>query len=219
MKSYLLILTIIFSPITIFSQDDLDDIFDDGDKESKFYIGTNINTLASGTLNVYGDFFPIDKFKLTAGVGLMPFNKHRDYTYSVPFKSDEIATVHDNLSGGTFLNIAAALVNTIDFGVDFNYYYYLNFRRNNFSANEDLHNYKLTKIGLGIGYLVGLPGRFNLDIQAGISNGYLKGTYPEPIYQYNYITQQQEIIGYGDEIKTKNSGIGFNLNFGINYAL
>jgi len=142
-------------------------LHDSQESYSKFYIGTNLNTIASGTLNIYGDYYLIESLRLTAGVGFMSFNKYREYSFYRPFDKNEIEAVHENLSGGSFYNIAMAWLTQTKNGIDFNYYYYLNFRRKQFSINQDDKlNINLSKISLGAGYLIGLKSRFNLDIQA-----------------------------------------------------
>ena len=204
MKRFGLFILALLPILSIAQDDDLDDIFDDGDKDSRFYIGTNINILATGTLNVYGDFYPIERFRISAGLGVIPFSSHRDYTFSL--LNDQFTSVYRDVSGGTFYSIGLSYKSALENVVDFNYYYYLIFRNRNFGRLEDQFTIAQRKFSLGVGYLIGLPGRFNLDIMAGLASG------RERVSDNSILNG----ISTGTSFER---GVGFELTFSINYAL
>lgn len=191
-------------PLTLFGQEDLDAIFDDGDKDASIFIGTNLNTIGTGTLNLYGDFYPTEKIRLQAGLGIIPFNTFRDYTFFLMGFDDDLTLTYENVSGGSFYSLGFALKSGLDMVIDFDYYYYGMFRYRTFGLVEDLFKVKQRKFSFGIGYLVGLPGRFNLDIMAGMAMGRIK------LFDSN---------STDPDLLNEERGLGFELTFGINYAL
>jgi hypothetical protein len=204
MKLNKIVLFFTILPVFGFAQEDLDDIFDDGDKDSKLFIGTNINTLGTGTLNLFADFYPADFIRFQAGAGIMPFSTYRDYSFILSGFNNAVTSKHENLSGGAFYSLGFAIKSGLDLTIDFDYYYYAMFRYRTFGLNEDLFNVKQRKLSFGLGYLVGLPGRFDLDIMAGMALGRAK-LFDSDLIEPNLISEGR--------------AVGFDLTFGINYAL
>ncbi|MDX1350375.1 MAG: hypothetical protein R3279_09010 [Putridiphycobacter sp.] len=204
MKLSKIVLLFTILPVFGFAQEDLDDIFDDGDKDANLFIGTNLNTLGSGTLNLYADYYPAEKMRFQAGVGLMPLNTFRDYTFFLMAFDDDMTIKYEDVSGGTFCSLGFAVKSGLDMVIDFDYYYYGMFRYRTFGLNEDLFKVKQRKFSVGMGYLIGLPGRFNLDIMAGLAMGRAK-LFDSNLIEPNLISEDR--------------GVGFELTFGINYAL
>lgn len=196
-----ILLTLLFVvPFSGLTQN-LDDVFDDGDKDSKFYIGTSLNVLTTGTLNAYVDFFPIERLKLNVGLGFMPFDKFRDYSYQIPSDQD-FGSVFNNLSGGTYYNFGLAVLSGLEMIVDFDYYYYINLRNRNFSIDKESLNIKHNKLSFGLGYMAGLFDRFNLDLMLGLSLG------------------RERLFLLGNSMpNSTNSAVGFEANISLNYAL
>ncbi|MCC7454489.1 MAG: hypothetical protein IT222_10015, partial [Crocinitomix sp.] len=77
-----LFLALIAYSTSICAQEDLDAVFDDGDETNGFGIavGSDLVTLGTGTLNVFGEFTVLDRVGVVAGVGTMPLGVIMDFT-------------------------------------------------------------------------------------------------------------------------------------------
>lgn len=219
MKKISLIL-ILFVSSNVIAQDDLDDIFDDGDKESKIHIGTNITTLLGGTINASIDLTPVEMITLNIGAGFIPFSTHRDFSYWRPEAlSDEDLQVKDTmLSGGNYLTIAAKFnaTNLSDLALD--YYYYVSYKMKNFNLMEDIIAVNQRKFSLGMGYKFRLIGRFNAELQLGISsatdNTILKSN---DFVSTGIKTRGYELFDLNDSESVR--AIGLDLGLSLTYAL
>lgn len=200
MKQIVLIIFFLLTLTPAISQDDLDDIFDDGDKNSKFYIGTDFITWSTGTANIYTDITITDNLKWQVGGGFTPFGFLFDVTDAIA--GEEIPILEKDLNLGSYINTGFKLYPSkkYDASKDLNSFYYLEMNRwASKSLIPTIKNVR-TKFNVGAGISYGLTGRFNLDIQYGITYARLK-------YQKN-----------GEQHINKRI-FGFNLGFGINYAL
>lgn len=200
MKQLLLITGFLFTLSTVFSQNDLDDVFDDGDKNSKFYLGTDFITWSTGTANIYTDITLTDNLKWQVGGGFTPFGFLFDITDAIA--GAYIPILEKNLNFGSYLNTGFKFypIKKYDASKDLNSFYYLEMNR--WSSKSIIPTIKntRTKINFGAGISYGLSGRFNIDVQYGITYARLK-----------YLQDTQQV---------KSGRIfGLNLGFGINYAL
>jgi opacity protein-like surface antigen len=214
MKQILLIAGLLITLTNAFSQDGLDDIFDDGDKNSKFSIGTEVLTLAGGTPNIYLDYTPIELITLKLGLGIMPFHKHID---AVLFRDHEVTL--DSVSSGRFYDLNIKFNTQPSKDVDFKYYYYLGYKKWSYNYLQDIAVTR-TKASFGLGYNFGLTGRFNLDLKFGVgfimgkatTNSLFESTHDIPTNFLNYSL-------YDNNDTDKRTQIGIDVGIGINYAL
>ncbi len=200
MKITTAIFALLLCTVTCFSQDDMDDIFDDGDKNSKFYLGTDFITWTTGTANVYLDYTITNNFKLQVGAGATPFGFLFDITDAIA--GEEIPIYDTTLNMGSFLNTGFKFYpfKKYDASKDLNSFYYFEINRwASKSAIPAIKNIR-TKFNFGAGMNYGLAGRFNLIFQYGITYARLK-------YLQNSQQQLNKFV------------FGLNLGFGINYAL
>jgi len=203
-KLFLLIILVLIATITI-AQDDLDDVFNDGDKSSKFHLGTDVITFATGTPNINLDINFIKNMKWHGGFGVSPFGFLFDATDA--FTSGKIPLIARSNYNSLFLTSGFKFypMSSYDASKDLNVFYYLEFNR--WSAKTDYLQYKniKTKYNFGSGISYGLPGRLNLELAYGITFARLK-----QIEFYNNNTYDYNI---------NNFIFGFNFGLGINYAL
>jgi hypothetical protein len=200
MKQILLIAGLLITLTNAFSQDGLDDIFDDGDKNSKFHLGTDFITWATGTVNIYTDITLTDNLKWQVGAGFTPFGLLFDVTDAIA--GGEIPILEKNLNLGSYVNTGFKFypIKKYDVSKDLNSFYYLEMNRwGSKSSIPTIKNVR-TKINFGAGINYGLSGRLNLEVQYGITYARLK--YLQGSEQY----ENKRIFG-------------LNLGFGINYAL
>ena len=189
--------------ILSFGQEDYDLIFDDGVKNTKIAIGTDLVTLCTGTVNFNASYNLSDKFQVKVGVGATPFGFIFDATSLL---SDEPPIMQRDLKTGSFLsggikyflNKEHGLINS---GAGAYYALYLE-RWKNLDALDNSFFYKRTKLNIVGGTNVGLFGNFNLDIEYGMSVGfYTTGIVLLP-------TSESSDLIYG-----------LNLGLGLNYKL
>jgi len=101
MKKFLLSsCAIVLFAYNLSAQDDLDDIFDDGDSNSDIDIavGTDLITLIAGTFNVYGEIDFKQKVGFQLGLGLVPFGYSMDYSRPTSFNDDTFG-LNRNIKG------------------------------------------------------------------------------------------------------------------------
>ena len=216
MKSLKLLLVAIFLTSTLsFAQDDLDDVFDDGDKKSMLKVGTELFTFIGGTPNVYLDFQPIDLITLQVGVGTTPFNRHMDVALIREYSS---FTIKD-ISPGLYYSLAGKFNFTVPEYNDFNYYYYAKYKKWSYDYLTDVAVTR-SKISFGAGYQIGLPGRFNLDVTAGLFIGKDRASLdPTATLQNDETIPFYNTTIHSSDTRVENRIISFELGCGLNFAL
>ena len=210
----------IFFSMTAFSQDELDDIFDDGGKESQFKAGTSLLTFASGVPNIYVDYSPVEIFKVSVGIGIMPFENHNDYGLVSAYYMHDIPMNDTALTGGNYFTASLSLLSNYNSESIFNYYYYVQFRQRNYSMINDYFKAKTTKISFGMGYSIDLMGRLGLDIRIGMYLGrdktYIDEDYDLPLSNsYNY----RNVSFTNLQSERYERYPGFDFSIGLNYSL
>ncbi len=220
MKKTALLLLLIVGCGTIFAQEDLDDVFDDGDKDSKIHVGTNITTLLGGTINAGLDLSPIEKLTLNVGAGFMPFSTHRDLSFWRPqsFDDGSMQVKDTAVSGGNYLTFALKFNANMFSDIDFDYYYYISYKRKNFNLMDDIIAVNQNKISLGLGYKFGLIGRFNTEIQFGVFSGSDITTLNSDNYTFTGL-ETRGVTLYEMNDFEKRRVIGFDLGISLTYAL
>lgn len=219
MKFLYAISAFLIIPIASFGQD-LDDIFEDGDKETSIQIGTSLFTFAGGVPNVYIDYQPIEMLNINLGGGIIPFNTHRDYTLFSALMIADIPMVDTALTGGNYFTASLCLLSNYNFTGDFDFYYYIQYRRKNYTMINDYFKVRTQKTSFGVGYLFGLSGRFGLDMRVGIYLGrdkaYIAEGYDLGIQQY-YNFRNVSFNDLDDITYERYPGLDFSI--GINFSL
>jgi len=212
MKRKIVSLFVLSLSVLSYGQENYDEIFDDGVKNSKLTIGTDIMTFTTGTVNVNVGFNLSESIQLKAGLGATPFGVIFDATALL---SEEFPMLQRNLntgyflSGGVkyFLNKNHGLINS---GSGAFYGIYLE-RWKNTNAINELVSYKRTKFNFVGGSNIGLFGNFDLDIEYGVSIGLYTVETPT--------TGSVEIPGFDTEYPGSNLIYGINFGLGLNYKL
>jgi len=212
MKRKILSLFILSLSVLSYGQENYDEIFDDGVKNSKLTIGTDIMTLSTGTVNVNVGFNLSENIQLKAGLGATPFGIIFDATAVLseeyPMFQRDLNTGYF-LSGGVkyFLNKDHGLVNS---GSGAFYGVYLERWKNSNSLVEGI-SYKRTKFNIVGGSNIGLFGNFDLDFEYGVSVG---------LFTVETSTENMvEIPNSENAYPGSNLIYGINLGLGINYKL
>jgi hypothetical protein len=181
MKKFLLSLcALILFSCNLTAQDDLDDIFDDGDSNSDIDIavGTDLITLIAGTFNVYGEFDYKQKVGLQIGLGVVPFGYSMDFSRPALF-SDDTYGLNRNIKGGFYYNVAFKYIQS--YSDAFKWYYYGEFKRwsmteMNTAGTEEIANLKKLNGAVGTGYAFKPFDYIGFDAHLGIFLGLFKET-------------------------------------------
>ncbi len=162
---------------SICAQEDLDAVFDDGDETNGFGIavGSDLVTLGTGTLNVFGEFTVLDRVGVVAGVGTMPLGVIMDFT-----NPDIIGNPEDNnlfITGITkplYYNFSLKYIETRAL---IPFYVYGEIKKWNWiSSNFDYvgGKYKRSKINFGMGYMFNTSENIVFEAHTGIFLGQLR---------------------------------------------
>lgn len=154
------------------AQDDLDDIFDDGDSNAdlRVEIGTDLITTIAGTVNVYGEIDIKDIFGLQAGIGFVPFGYHLDYSRPAIIGNPTYG-YNRNIGGGFYYNIAVKYFQAAD--DSFKWYYYGEFKslsmtETNTAGTTDLSKITKLKGMVGTGYSLKPFNNIGFDAHIGL---------------------------------------------------
>jgi hypothetical protein len=161
----------------ICAQEDLDAIFDDGDNTNGFGIavGSDLVTLGTGTLNVFGEFTILDRGSVVAGLGTMPFGVIMDF-----MNPDIIGNPEDNnlfINGITkplYYNFALKYIETRAL---IPFYVYGEIKKWNWISSNFAHvggKYKRSKFNFGMGYSLHPFDNMVVEAHTGIFLGQLR---------------------------------------------
>ena len=193
-KSYFLI-TLLFFCVHAFSQEkDLDEIFDDGDKDSRFFLGTDVMVLGTGTFNLNLEVKITDGFYIRPGIGFLPLGRLLDFSYWRP--SDQgVPIVDRKVSNGFYYD---GLIR-FDFSqtrllYSLDGYFYAKYKHWQYDYKNDFKVERF-KVSAGFGKSIGLKGRFHLDYFYGVVFSRDKLTY-----------LLHDELGDFDKVKARNYG-------------
>jgi len=212
MKRKILSLFILSLSVLSYGQEDYDEIFDDGVKNSKLTIGTDIITLTTGTLNVNVGYKISENIQLMAGIGATPFGFIFDGNAVI---SEEYDLIQRDLKTGSFLTAGAKYYPNKDRGLinsgEGAYYGVYIERWKNTNSIQNTVSYKRTKLNFVWGSNINLFGNFGLDFEYGFTAGYLtvEDSFTNPSLISPSLTNNPE--------STLIYGINFGL--GLNYKL
>ena len=200
------------------SQEDLDDVFDDGDKIGlDLKVGTNIITDLGGTLNLFVDLKPIDMFSIHAGIGVSPFPVIIDV---MNFSSEVPVLDTSKTSAGLYYNAGFAFhPNMKRYLTNLDVYYYFDFQRWQFKA-VDIVNVRRSKFNVGMGISYSLGTNMSLDFFYGIYTGSDKMYLDEDVISNDYIFVRggsvppttNSVNEYKTRILGFDAGVTFNFN-------
>ena len=195
-----------------FSQEDLDEIFDDGMKESKISIGTDFITDFSGTVNLHATFRPVEVMALRVGLGFLPFKQHTDLFNLLGQGNRPVKDTA--LSKGFYYSAAAHFIRPTGLS-GFDYFYYLNFKHWNYVA-LDQFDVKKFKANFGIGYQLQLVAGLSIEARVGVYLG------REKFIANEQFDDSGETIFHGyyiEEIGETGSSFfnGFDVGLGLNF--
>lgn len=136
MKFKILIVLSLFA-LNSFSQEDLEDIFDDGvaNPDWTINVGLDAATLIGGTVHLNGNIYFKDKAGLQVGLGFLPFGYILDV--SSPFgvlDDDEDRQARYDINGGTHMNLAFKYVKS--YSDTYKWYFYGMYKGWKFSRTE-----------------------------------------------------------------------------------
>ena len=188
----LVILFSLLSVSSVYGQDDLDAIFDDGQSTSGFTlrVGSDLLTFMGGTANVYGEAQYKQKLGVQIGVGVSPFGYLMDLSSPALIDDFDNALISD-LNGAFYYHLGVKYLS--GFGDVFNWYYYVDWKRWNGSVvgpfiDEygnlivDTYNFTRSKFNFGMGYAympfdhVGFDGHGGIYMQKQIETGETYGS-------------------------------------------
>lgn len=197
MKNLLLFFSI-FLVCSLTAQEDLDDIFDDGQRSGEVDViaGTDVLTFSGGTPNIYGEFRFKDKVGIQVGVGMLPFGYLADFSNpGILFDGD--LPIERDIRFGSFYNVGFKYFSNL-FGPTFDMYYYADFKRWKYRYDFEVDiveefdpvNFR-RKFNFGVGYNLIPFDHIGFDFHLGI----FMGRNRQDIIGANN-TFQERIIGF-----------------------
>ena len=198
---------------SICAQEDLDAIFDDGDETNGFGIavGSDLVTLGTGTLNVFGEFTLLDRVGIFAGIGTMPLGTIMDFT-----NPDIIGNPEDDnlfirgLTKPFYYNIGLKYIETRGFIPIYVYSEFKNWRWIPADLAYENAIINRRKINFGVGHEFFLFDRIGCDIHTGTFLGLLAIK--------SLVSDDPNNLQYGPN-STYDIFIGFDLGLSLKYKL
>jgi len=196
----------------LFSQDDMDEIFDDGMKESKIGIGTDFITNFSGTINLHATVRPIELIALRVGIGFLPLKKHTDLFNHLGEGNRPV--IDTALSKGFFYTAAVHFIRPTGIA-GFEYSYYFNFKHWSYTAQEQF-DLKKFKACFGMGYQYQLIAGISIEARVGV---YLGREVVAANEQFVYSSDFSFHDYYLEDVGDRGSSFfnGFDVGIGVNY--
>lgn len=220
MHKHLFILAFIYlSPFSSFSQDDLDEIFDNGDRDSRFHLGTEILPWCTGVPNINASVQFYDDITLRAGIGIIPFGFYYDLNNWRP--GENLPILDRDVSIGFYydaqLKVRLAETKTLQ---DIDAFMYCGYQHWQYGYQDDFTVNRF-KANLGIGNMIGLKGRFNMEIRYGFMIGRDRFTYTnsEPFQEFETRFERNYSFGYYKKTEQTKLLMFLDLGIGLNFAL
>ena len=213
-------LFIVITP-NLHAQDDLDDLFDDGDKDSPLHIGMDLVTLSTGTPNIYIEYRPATSFAIQGGIGFSPFSKVIDLVHMDLVSSADLPIIDTSLSTGLYTSLAGKLYFERFSFSDFDFYYYFDWEHRRYKHQTDFNVFR-NKYNAGAGYEFGIFGRFTLDAQFGLLYASDKMTVDESYFDNLSLWDSVNPRGhYLDPffLESRQRTIFFDLNLSLSFAI
>lgn len=217
MKGSLLIL--LLCPLYLFAQDDLDDIFDDGEKKSRFKIGIETLPLITTVPNVNLSIEIADDLTIRPGIGIIPFGFYYDLNNWRP--GENLPILDRDVSVGLYYDFLAKYnLHSELMGPDAKVFVYANYQhwtydyQSNFTVNR-------FKVNGGVGNDIRMGNRISAEIRYGFMVGRDRFTYHagetnltgDKIFERNYS------FGYNQADEKTKFLMFLDIAFGLHYTL
>ncbi|MFT4601678.1 MAG: hypothetical protein ACI857_001861 [Arenicella sp.] len=204
---------------SVFAQDDLDEMFDDGDKESRFLIGTEILPTITTVPNINFSIGVFDNFVIRPGIGIIPFGIYYDLNNWRP--GGQLPILDREVSVGLYYDCLLRYDIKSDlFPADWKLFVFGSYQHWNYNYKDDF-TVNRDKGNFGFGNELGLRGKLNAELRFGFMVGRDKFEYhdQESFEEFDQLSERMYSFGYYKNPEQTKLMMFFSFGFGLHYGL